>query len=81
MDSHGVVEKALGKLGYRPKKQQIIAVANFISGQDVFVILPTGFGKSLCYQCLPLVFDMIRTDRCEGFHSLYRLEDKVAPHP
>ena len=31
-------------------------VARIIQG-DVFVILPTGFSKSACYQCLPYVYD------------------------
>ena len=26
---------------------------------DVFVILPTRFCKSACYQCIPLVYDKI----------------------
>ena len=36
------------------------AICSFVRGKDVFVCLPTGSGKSLCYAILPLVFDTIR---------------------
>ena len=36
------------------------AITRFVGGEDVFICLPTGFGKSLCYALLPLVFDYLR---------------------
>ena len=39
------------------KEEQLQAVMAVYEGKDVFVRLPTGFGKSLCYQVLPFVFD------------------------
>ena len=37
---------------------QRLAIEKIVSNnKDVFVNLPTGFGKSLIYQALPLVFD------------------------
>ena len=31
----------------------------FLSGSDVFAVLPTGFGKSHCYACLPFAFELL----------------------
>ena len=28
-----------------------------IASGDVFIILPMGYGKSLCYACLPWLYD------------------------
>ena len=38
------------------KKEQLLSVKAVFEGKDVFVWLPTGFGKSLCYHILPCVF-------------------------
>ena len=45
------------------KPHQEEAIAEFVSGnsKDVLMTLPTGYGKSLCYQSLPLVYDEGRT--------------------
>uniref|UniRef100_A0A8C6SJ85 DNA 3'-5' helicase n=1 Tax=Neogobius melanostomus TaxID=47308 RepID=A0A8C6SJ85_9GOBI len=37
------------------KPQQLTALEAFLSKEDVFALLPTGFGKSLIYQLAPLV--------------------------
>ena len=36
------------------------AIHHFVSGREVFVSLPTGYGKSFCYALLPAVFDHLR---------------------
>ena len=56
----GIIVKAAGSLGYTLKPKLKQALLKFVGGQDVFVSLPTGFGKSLCYILLPRIFDLLR---------------------
>lgn len=53
--------KAAQFMGYQHlKEEQKLALKSFIGGRDVFVCLPTGYGKTLCYCLLPKVFDFFR---------------------
>ena len=42
------LNRVFGYPGFRPHQQAIIA--DLIAGRDAFVLMPTGGGKSLCYQ-------------------------------
>ena len=53
------VSYALSKVG----KPEMVHVYN---GKDVFVWLPTGYSKSICYEVLPFIFDHKR-GRSEGW--------------
>ena len=56
------------KLGYdRPTQEQAQAVRSFVLGSDVFVMLPNGSGKSLCYASLTYIFDSLRPRRAYIF--------------
>ena len=39
------------------KEEQRSSMRAVYEGSDVFVWLPTGYGKSLCYQALPFLMD------------------------
>ena len=54
------VSYALAQLGephLRLKDEQERSIHAIYGGKVVFMFLPTGFGKSVCYQVLPFVFD------------------------
>lgn len=49
------------RLGYSTlKDKQLEAIVTFVQGNDCFIALPTGYGKSAIYGVLPYVFDTIK---------------------
>ena len=45
---------AAGKrLGFKLKELQVKVIVGIVEGRDVFAVLPTGYGKSLSFGCLP----------------------------
>ena len=55
--------KAAEALGFSTlKEEQMRVIAAVLRGRDVFAVLPTGFGKTLCYAVLPAAFDFLDPD-------------------
>ena len=46
--------------------EQLDAIKCIRDGEDVFLWLPTGFGKSICYETLPFVFNYKHSDSGTG---------------
>ena len=56
-----IVEASARNLGYQSLcEEQTEAVKAFLGGRDVFVALPTGSEKSVCYTDLPVVVSIVR---------------------
>ena len=56
------IQKSALQLGHTAlEPEQLEVVSQFIKGKDVFVVLPTGYGKTLCFGVLPLVFNLLRS--------------------
>ena len=43
------------------KSQQSAALKQLVEGHDLFINLPTGFGKSVIFQAAPIVLDFVRS--------------------
>ena len=56
----------IGKEDFTLKAEQLDAIKCIYDGKDVFLWLPTGFGKSICYETLPFVFSYKHSDSGTG---------------
>lgn len=66
-------------MGYEGmKSEQLQIVESFVTGpDDVLGVLPTRYGKSLCYACLPAVFDCL-LQKPSGFSIVLVVSPLVA---
>ena len=55
MEIPEAARSAAKELGYpNLKPERLEVVETFVKRRDVFAVLPTGYGKSLCFGCLPI---------------------------
>ena len=60
---HKAIECAVHQLGYASlKSEQLKVVVGITESCDVFAVLPTKYGKSLCFACLLVVFDQLQVN-------------------
>ena len=81
-----VVDDFAKPLGYTVKEEQRKVLCSFVGGEEVFAVLSTGYSKTLCYQCLPFIFDSLRTDGLESVILFISplvaiIKDQVRKHP
>ena len=72
MEFHIALKRAMECMGISDMKpKQIDAIKNFVSGRDTFVTLPTGYGKSIIFAILPLLFNFLRGEYAYLFYTVY----------
>ena len=61
MDYKALVRAVALEHGYILHSKQEEAILTFLQNQDVFISLPTGYDKSLCYSLLPPIYDKLKS--------------------
>src|SRR3954451_24805873 len=52
--ARAILKDVFGYADFRPGQEEIVTAV--LAGEDVFAVMPTGSGKSMCYQ-LPAIVD------------------------
>ena len=52
--------------GFKLRQEQVIAVKTLLSNRDVFAVLPTGYGKSLIFQCFVVAKELLEAKSGHG---------------
>ena len=73
-----IVVRAASSFGYSLKPEQEQAILAFVSGNDVFIALSTGYGKSLCFGVLPWAFDLKRGVQSQSLVTVVALVYKCS---
>ena len=67
VDVEAACHAVIRSLGYSAlKPEQLRVIKSFVFEKDVFAVLPTGFGKSLCHVRLPAIYILDRVRGCSG---------------
>ena len=53
-------------LQFKLRQEQVIAVKTLLSNRDVFAVLPTGYGKSLIFQCFVVAKELLEAKSGHG---------------
>ena len=56
-------------LGLELKRHQTTALRQLVQGHDLFVNLPTGFGKSIIFQAATIVLDFLNESQTGEIHD------------
>ena len=76
------LSEAVKRMDLNPLKlKQVESIQSFASGKDTFVALPTGYGKSVIFAILPLLFDLMRGNLIfydNGCHYISGISGSIA---
>ncbi len=79
MDYKALVCAVTLEHGYILHSKQKEAILAFLQNQDVFISLPTGYSKSLCYSLLPPIYDKLKNVEKKKKHSNRFFTAKAVP--
>ena len=69
----------LGSSGMHLKPEQVASISAVCKGKDIFIWLPTGFGKSVCYKTTLFVIERYYLSWIVNWEELTANQESIAP--